>query len=351
MSDVLTLKASGQQLSGWTEISVTRRLEGLPNNFEVSATQDSPTLKDAKGLKEGDPCTVYLGSDPVLTGYVDDVLPAFAAGEHGVTVAGRGKCADLVDCSAKWKGCQVTGSNALEIAQKLAQPFGITATCNGDPGPTVPQFNISVGDTPQAILELICRHAALLYYEGVDGNLILSELARDRAASGFTEGVNVQAARLKRSMAGRYSEYICAYLSIDTSGLFQDNDGLFFGKAADPNVSRFRRLVIVAEAVQGGLVLAQNRADWEASRRAGRGRAVTLLADSWRDASGKLWAPNTLAPVNLPHLALTQAVWCISEVTYRQSADGGRTADVTLMPQESFLPEPIILQPVVGGLT
>jgi prophage tail gpP-like protein len=37
----------------------------------------------------------------------------------------------------------------------------------------VPQFNINVGDTPAEILELVCRHAALLFYEGADGNLIL----------------------------------------------------------------------------------------------------------------------------------------------------------------------------------
>jgi prophage tail gpP-like protein len=137
---------------------------------------------------------------------------------------------------------------------------------------------------------------------------------------------------------------------MDTSGLFQDKPGLFYDTETDPNVGRHRRLVLVAEGVMGGLELAKNRALWEASRRAGRGRSVTLTADSWRDSKGKLWAPNTLAPVSLPSLGLTDATWCISEVTYKLAEGSGRTADLQLMPQEAFQPEPIMLQPQIGGV-
>jgi hypothetical protein len=38
-------------------------------------------------------------------------------------------------------------------------------------------------------------------------------------------------------------------------------------------------------------------------------------------------------------------------VTYRLGLEGGRTAELLLMPKEAFLPEPIVLQPQVPGLT
>jgi prophage tail gpP-like protein len=350
MGEEATLTVDGRRLSGWTSVEVTRGIERLPNSFSFQASENSPALADARTVREGDPCTVRIGADVVITGYVDEVSPQMSAGSHDVRVTGRGKCQDLVDCAAIWKGCQVSGSNALEIARKLAEPYGVTVSLVGDGGPTVPQFNISVGDTPAAILELVTRHAGLLYYEGTDGNLILSVISADRAGSGVAEGVNVQAARFRRSMAQRFSRYECALLSVDTSGLFQDQEGLFYAVAEDPNVPRLRRMVIVAEGVQGGLELARRRARWEASRRAGRARSVTVTVDGWRDRAGRLWTPNTLVPVKLPTLELPSALYCLSEVTYRSGLDTGQVTEVTLMPQESFAVEPIMLQPVLPGL-
>lgn len=349
MSDQLTLKVGGNKLSGWTEVAVTRGIEQAPNSFAISATENSPVTSDARSVVEGQPCTVSLGSDLVLTGYVDDVAPGFGPGMHAVQISGRGKCADLVDCSAEWPNCQISGASALDIAQKLAKPYGITVKNLGPDGPTVPQFNISIGETPADIIELVTRHAALLWYEGTDGNLVLAQAGTVKAGSGFVEGQNLQACAIRRSMAGRFSDYTCSLLSVDTSGLNLDQN-LYFFSATDPNVPRHRKVFIVAEGVPGGRELAQKRAQWEAARRAGRGKQVTVKTDSWRDGKGKLWEPNTLAPVTSPRLKIKESGLCIAQVTYRQALDGGQTADLVLMPKEAFQPEPIQLQPQVFGL-
>jgi prophage tail gpP-like protein len=63
----------------------------------------------------------------------------------------------------------------------------------------------------------------------------------------------------------------------------------------------------------------------------GRSRAVTLTTDSWRDSDGKLYAPNSLVPVNLPSLKIVGQSWLISEVTYRKG-ENGTQCDLVLMP-------------------
>lgn len=349
--DDLTLTVGGLALTGWSQIEVTRGIEQMPNTFVIEATENSPVARDAVGVREGSPCTVSLGADKVITGYVDTVLSSFSEGEHRVQLVGRGKCQDLVDCAAEWPKSQISGSNAQEIAAKLAAPYGITVSNLSGPGPVVPQFNINVSDTPADVIEIITRHAALLYYEDVDGNLILAEAGEEDAASGFVEGQNVLAASVLKSMAQRYSLYRCSTLSVNTSGLIENNDGLFFSDQPDPFVGRNRKLVMVAEGVQGGQELAKKRALWEAARRAGRGRRVVISCDNWRDGAGKLWTPNTLASVDLPTLKLTDARYCIAAVTYRMGLNGGRTAEVELVPREAFLPEPIQIQPLLVGLT
>lgn len=346
----LKLSVDGRTLTGWKSVEVDVGMEMLPNTFQIEASESSPVAADAVGIKEGSACTVSLGGDTVITGYVDTIVPFFDKGAHGVRLVGRGKCQDLVDCSAEWPGSQVSGASAFEIAQKLAKPYGIGVKLLGPPGPVVPQFNINITDSPADVLELVTRHAGLVYYEGPEGELVLAEVAAEDAASGFVEGANVQAASVVKSIGQRFSDYKCSLLNMDTSGLFQYSDGLFYFATKDPFVGRHRQLVIVAEGVAGGLELAKTRALWEAQRRAGRGRAVNLTVDSWRDRSGALWRPNTLAPISLPTLKLTGAVYCIAAVKFRYGLDQGRTADVTLMPRESFAVQPIVLQPLVPGL-
>jgi prophage tail gpP-like protein len=96
--------------------------------------------------------------------------------------------------------------------------------------------------------------------------------------------------------------------------------------------------------MQNGIDIAQRRADWERARRIGRSQMLEVEVDSWRDSAGKLWEPNFKAPLDLPGLKLTGKEWLIAEVTYMRGKDGTR-AHLTLMPEEAFQPEPVLLAP------
>ena len=97
-----------------------------------------------------------------------------------------------------------------------------------------------------------------------------------------------------------------------------------------------------------GNEIAMARAQWEPARRNGRSRIVRLTADSWRDASGALWEPNTLVPVSLPRLKFSSGSMLITEVTFLKNAYSGTTAELTLMDPSAFLPQPINLMPMYG---
>lgn len=344
MSDDLTLTVGDQSLAGWTDVRVTRRLEGIPNDFEIGMTERFPGQTDAFLVQSGDPCVVTLGDDTVLTGYVDRFSRGYDAGSHSLTITGRGKTQDLVDCMAEWASGQISGSNALEIAQKLATPYGLTVSCLGDPGPAIPQFNLTIGETAFDIIERICRYAGLLVYEGADGNLILGTAQSTAAASGFSEGVNVQSAHVLGAMDQRFSEYLVFLLATDTLGDIGEGTNLSF-TAKDPNVPRHRRTGLIAEAGGGGLDVTQRRAVWEAARRLARGLSATIICDSWRDSAGTLWTPNTLAPISLPGLKLDGVNWTFGEIEYRRAEHTGTTCQVTMMDPAAFTPEPLQIMP------
>ncbi len=343
MDDVV-LTVGGRQLSGWSAIhGITRGIERCPSSFDLEMTERYPGETRDLIIQPGDTCEVRVGEDPVITGYVDRFAPSIAASRHSIRVSGRGKCADLVDCAAEWPGGQISGSNVLGIAQRLAKPYGIAVNAAVSPGASIPQFNLMLGETPYEIIERICRYRGLLAYELPDGSLYLTRVGSGAAASGFAEGANIETATASYSMDQRFSEYYTYLQSMDVLSDLGIGGNLK-GKAYDPGVPRHRRRVIIAEAGGGGLDVAIQRGKWEAARRFGRSMQIELTTDNWRDSAGALWTPNTQVPVSAPSLKVGETTWLIGSVTYRLD-ENGTHADLTIMPPEAFNPEPILLQP------
>lgn len=353
MADDLTLIVGGRKLSGWTSIRVTRGIERCPSDFDVLMTELYPGDVSSFVIQPGDACLVMLGADLVITGYVDRLELSFNSGQHAVRVVGRSKCADLVDCDAEWPGGQITGSSVLEIARKLALPYGVSN--NGgdalpltvssdvtDADPPIQQFNLMLGEKAFGIIERLCRYAALLAYDDAAGNLFLTRVGSVSAASGFTQGKNVQSASMQYSMDQRYSEVLAFIQNLDT---FSDagEDGNLIATVTDPNVPRHRRKVLIAENGDSGFEVLKKRADWEVARRSGRSRRLQLVTDGWRDTAGKLYQPNTLVPVDFPALKLEPSTWLISEVTYKRDLTSGTTCELVIMPPTAFDVQPMLL--------
>ncbi|PRG96579.1 Mu P family protein [Burkholderia multivorans] len=352
MDDDLYLSVGDQLVSGWTDIRLTRGIERCPSDFEIGLTESFPGELDTVVVQEGDRCQIMLGSDLVLTGYVDEYIPSISPEGHEIRVTGRGMCQDLVDCSAAWPTSQISGTSAVDIAKKLADHYGIAVKCDVTDLITIPQFNIFIGETSFEVIERVSRYSQLLVYDQPDGSLRLARAeGQVQAAGGLAEGFNVKAASIRYSAHERFSAYTVFAQSVATFG----DAGIgpsAIAQAVDVGVKRVRERYVVAEAVQGFQDLAKLRANWEMNRRIGRSRAVTILTDSWRDADGVLWTPNTLVEISLPHLKLPNETWLIGEVTYRRNIEGGTTAELAIMDPRAYKPEPIALQPMfVDGAT
>lgn len=357
MIDDLTLEIDGKSFSGWEGARVTRGVERCPSDFDLSVTERNPFDPGRISIMPGQTCAVKIGGDLVLTGYVDRYVSNLTARAHQIRVQGRSKCADIVDCSAGIKkdgssrGMQITATDMLTLATELCEPFGISVTSlNGASVPVVQKgglpvmFQIILTETPYEVLERVARYVGVLVYDGADGNLIIARVGTKNAASGFSEGVNVETAGVSLSNDERYSIYIPRLFSTDD---LQNGAGgqAKFQNATDAGISRFRPLVVVSEQMNDQGYLVEQRAIWERNRRYGRSQAVRLTADSWRDKDRKLWEPNTFAPVDLPSLKVAHKSWIISSVTYIRDAQRGTVADLVLMPQEAFSIEPSQLQP------
>jgi prophage tail gpP-like protein len=358
--DTVWLSINGQKFGGWVSIRITRGIELMPSSFQVTLTERYPGQPLEMPIKPGDQCIVQIGPDAVLSGTVDRLMPSIDPRGHSITILGRGRCRNLVDCTAFADNRQFLNHSVLDIATAVAKPFGIVVT-ERDPGTpavpnekltadgqVIPQFNVNLTSTPWQIIESIARYASLLAYEDVWGDLALAQVGTDTAASGFQQGVNVQSASSMMSVDQRYSTIWAVALAIDST--LQLTPGApaatgttganIIARESDPGILEYRPLVIVSEQGYGAPDIAARRAKWEIARRYGRSQAVTLVADTWRDSAGILWTPNTLAPLDIPALHLGGMNWLITQVSFVVDEQRGKVAEITMMPKEAFMPQP-----------
>ena len=362
--DTVSIIVNNQQISGWQSVIIRRSIEVMPSTFELETTEWAPGQVGTLTILEGSPCTISIGADLVITGYVTSVTRSVEAGEHTVRVVGASRSTDIVDCSARFQSYQINNTTALALANTVTAPFGITASVAGDVSAiTIPQFDVILSETPYEIIERVTRYAQCLCYDDPQGNLVLSQSGTVQCASGFTEGVNVEKYSCTFSMAERYSQITAVlqpnaalYLTPSQPGspgnslqeqLQFDTAGT---PATDPNVKRYRTLIIPMEQGDFGLAVTQKRVQWEVNRRIGRAYQVEVTCDRWRDDNGTLWAINTLAPIFLPAAKCTPSqLYVIASIAFRRDMSGTH-ADIVLMMAQAFQPAPIVLQPTTEAV-
>ncbi|WP_237387337.1 phage baseplate assembly protein [Xenorhabdus sp. Sc-CR9] len=341
----LSLVIDGKTIYGWDSVRVTRGIERLPSDFELTLMDYYPGSHEKQLVESGQPCQVLLGDDPVITGYVDIWNSSINKSTHQIRVTGRSKCQDLVDCSAKWPQNVISSATALQIAQKLAQWYGIEVTSDVTDMQSVPQFTLNWGESSQEVIDRITRWSALLYYDIPDGNLFLTRVGDTVAASGVEQGKNIELADYQSSMHERFSEYSGLSLSVNTLNELSNGDGyqaVTIAQSKDPEAEkmRYRNFVTIIESTLSTWGRQQESINWEMNRRYGRSQTLKCLVDSWRDISGSLWQPNTLIPIHLPVFGLESEQWLLSEVSYVRNRDDGTRAELTLMPPAAFAVQP-----------
>jgi prophage tail gpP-like protein len=333
-------------LTGWTSVRITRSIEVGTSSFEIACTGDANAFKLLG--KEGAPIQIFIGQSQVLAGYVDTVEHILTAREHTLTISGRGKCADLIDCS-----CRIDRINSntklLDLCQTITAPYSIDVFVppNGsqailDALPVLPRQIVSITETAWEVIERAARYFGMLVFESEAGELVVSTAGTELGASGVRVGVNIEAIVCTKTTLGTYSTYN-AVLSAYSAGA--DDEGI-------PNMpvytvvataSRLRPTFFVSEQSAADRRFIEKRTNWMAARAYGRSRRVRVLTDSWRDSDGSIWIPNINYPVSGLEVGIPDGtLLLLAEVTFILDKNG-RHAELLFGPRQGFIPEPVAL--------
>jgi prophage tail gpP-like protein len=330
--DDIFLRVEGKLYGGWISARVTRSIEAAAGSFEVSLTDVWEPDMDPWAIFPGDGVTIVIKSDTVITGWVDAVEMSHDASSHNLSIRGRDKTCDLVDCSAVNRPGEFRGKTPEQIARALCQPYGVTVKTDVDTGGVVDLFRVQPGESVFESVERLARGRQLLVTGSENGALLLTRSGSTRAGIKLEEGVNILSCSVSIDASERFSSYIVEGQS-DGQGVA---NCAAKASANDPAMKRYRTLIIMAEEKADQAYCAQ-RAKWEARVRAAKAQTVSIMVPGWR-YNETLWTPGKLVSLNYPTCRIFDEELLITEVEL-QKDDAGTMTTLTLKRPDAFLAE------------
>lgn len=314
MSDV-SVQVGSKSFDLWKTVRITRSLETLSGSWELTAA-------GRPAMRPGDDVIVALAGTRVLTGFIDDVSWQIDAKSQSVTVSGRDRTADLVDCSVVGAR-QYSQITLMALAQQLTKPFGITVV--GATGGQFDSLTLQPEETVFSALERAARMRGYLLTSNERGELVLARPRTTGVASVLTLGDNLLSAMTSVSMREPHSRYIVQ------SQTLEDTVGQSSTTETDAEVKRYRPLVIASQ--QGDDP--RTRARWTRQVRRARGTRVNCAVYGWLNGK-ELWSPNQMVRIVTPDITMDLLV---VGTTFSRDEQGTRTELECVRPG-AYDPEP-----------
>jgi len=326
------LTVDGDEWGGWQSYRINLGMQQLAGAFDLRLTERWAGQDSRRALRVGAPCTLHYDGELLITGYLDNVAPTYNAEDHSITVAGRDKTADLVDCSAP--ATQWIGRSLAAVARELCAPFGITVL--DQVGANVPFRSLKPndGETVFEMLDQAARIRGVLLITDGRGNLVITRAGTERASDALRLGQNILSGAGNFDLRDVFSSYSLKGQQPGDDWLSGETAAAVLAKASDSRIKRHRPLTLIADAPLDGAG-ARERVTWERNVRWGRSQSITYSVQGHRQGNGALWRPNMLTPVFDAYQFLDGEARLITDLTYILD-DQGERSDLTVMPREAF---------------
>ena len=323
MAKSIKLILDGVAYDQWTSGEVTRDLKDFSGSFSFTfrdgyasaATLPYTVGQNLPRLRNQMLAKIMIGKRTVLVGHVEQIAYDVGDGNAEVTISGRDKTGDLIDCSALAEGpAELKGVKLEDAASKIAEPFGLKVRTEVDTGDTFDRYSIDLGETAFSAIEKGSRQRSVLILSDGVGNIVITRTGKTRAPDGISLPGNVMSVSASFSTAKRHSKTVVrgqsersgksrSAAALDATaepiGADSRNDGdgsarererkgtVATGRAEDNEIRRYRPKVHLARS-KAGAVSAQDEADWRnrTSRAEGDEQTYTVKG---HEANGELW--------------------------------------------------------------
>lgn len=316
MLESVVLTVGGQVLS-----HVSCSLTASPEKAYREATFEVAWNGAGVPCQEDEDATVSVSGEVWLTGYSRDIRGDHDEEARRYTVSVVSRTIDAVESSIDHPTGFKKDCDLKEVAEEF-DTGGIGVECDAKTLKKA-KHKVRPGESLFETLEPDARAQGTLIYDTPKGKLKITDKPEGRHTGALVRGINIKSASGTLSGRGSFSK-------VKIRG--QSSEGVA-GTSLRPEaevagtVSRKRPLIRVHEG-EATSERMKRRAAWEAKRAAGKSKECTITTPGWRDAGGKIFAPNFLIEVRDDWLGIEQDM-IISNVSLEQDSQGGTTAQIS----------------------
>jgi prophage tail gpP-like protein len=330
--DWITLQVGGNNFDkDWDNIKVTRSLDQLCSSFEFTTTQEEPFNSADWPIQMGAECKVLVADTLVSTGFIEDINIDYNKDSHTVTVAGRDKTADLVDCSRVMQPMSWGDVTVLSVIKELCRPHKITVLVDSSAASAMSKgihkaIKVEPGSPIAEHIMKLTKIFEVFPMSTEKGELLLTQTGTILNGDSLQLGENILRGALKQSNKERFSHYFVKGIGTVTDSKIPNDWALNNSGFVDPEIKaiRYRPLASVAQTPVD-LYGCNGRAQWEAKYRAANSRLYGYTVQGWVQSDEKtIWKPNTLVQIEDPTFGLKDTM-LINAIEYQQTSQGTMT--------------------------
>lgn len=330
----IQLDLNGTAYVGWKTVSIVRSVETLAGRFDIELTDKHPFPVPRGGAVE-----LKLYGKTIITGYTDSLRIGMDANSHTLSIAGRDKTGDLVDCSALVKSQEMVNVTLRDIVEAVAEPFGLEAIFETDPPEVFKKFSFQE-ETGFEAIERACRLRGVLASADEKGTIIIQKYGQKRAPTGLEVGGNILSVQATYNDADRFSVYKVFGQQAGDDDTSAEASTRPAGEARDLAIKRYRPKIIIAEGNVNDAV-AQDRAEWEAAIRAARAVSIEVTVAGWQADEKELWRENRLVRTKIPQHSIDGDM-LIKEVSFTLDDRTGEKTRLVLVRPDAYEKQPDI---------
>lgn len=348
VNDDVSLEFNGQIFRGFKSLKIDFGINNIAAKFSlVVANSDNGGVISLFPTDVS--VVIRIGSDVVLTGWVEVVSPSASPEDSGITISGRSKAGDLVECSAVHSSGQWRRQSVEAIAEELCSPYGIgILRPNAGTGEVIDNFEIEKGESVYECIERLCRLRSLLARSTPEGDIRLARAGKRRAQRPLQRFIDPERQRENNiirgggsfATTGRFSEFHVIGQSPGSNSSYGEETAQGSAVIHDQAILRYRPKIMLADG-------AANSDDcmrigsWEVAQAAGKAQQSSFDVVGWRQFSGgPLWEVDLVTEINDEETGIIRNDLIINALSFIRDLESSYCT-ITLQPVAAFDPKPV----------
>lgn len=340
---------NGVSYFGLLEVSVTRSIESLCGTFSINLT--AIEREDIPEIVPGALIEIFIGNKKIISGFIDSIDVTLNDTQSEISISGRDKTGDLVDCSIANTPFNWDKKTLKGLAELVCASYNIGVITDVGINDYAENFTSEIGEAP---FELFSRAAkdrgTLLLTDMPSGKLWLTNVGTVKCFDGLEYGKNIKSINFQFEYANRFYRYIIKGQKTSEGSGWTSSNVNIQKEVLDQNIRNTRVKVFQAES-QSSLSSVTSRVKFEAMSRASQSESMTIEVIGYTQSNGDLWRENFLVDIIVNQgVVRISGEFLIVSVSYSLS-NSGKITTLTLKRKDAYTKEPNLIKKKTQGLT